>query len=64
MPQQAPLFAFNRMPNSCDKAYYVNLHTGGLIAMRYNYLSPTFVIVILHFLLSFRTGCGIHFKAE
>jgi len=64
MPQQALLFAFNQMPNSCDKTYYVNLHTGGLIAMRYNYLSPTFVVVILHFLLSFRTGCGIHFKAE
>ncbi len=64
MPQQALLFVFNRIVNSCDKAYYVNLHTGGLIAMRYNYLYPTFVVVILHFLLSFRTGCGIHFKAE
>ena len=63
MPQQALLFAFNQMPNSCDKTYYVNLHTGGLITMRYNYLSPTFVVVILHFFLSFRTGCRIHIKA-
>lgn len=63
MPRQARLSVFSQTSESCDKAYYVNLHTGGLIAMRYNYLSPTFVVVILHFLLSFRTGCGIHFKA-
>ena len=56
MPQQALLFAFNQMPNSCDKTYYVNLHTGGLIAMRYNYLSPTFVVVILHFFYHFALG--------
>ena len=63
MPRQALLFVFNQIVKSCDKTYYVNLHTGGLITMRYNYLSPTFVVVILHFLLSFRTECGIHFKA-
>jgi len=56
MPQQALLFAFNWIPNSCDKAYYVNLHTRGLIVMRYNYLSPTFVVVIFIFFCHFALG--------
>ncbi|GEM_PF-784510 len=56
MPQQAPLFVFKQIVNSCDKAYYVNLHTGGLIAMRYNYLSPTFVVVIFIFFYHFALG--------
>lgn len=56
MPRQALLFVFKQIVNSCDKAYYVNLHKGGLIAMHYNYLSPTFVVVILHFFYHFALG--------
>ena len=40
MPQQARLSVFSQTPESCDKAYYVNLHIREIIALIPNHLSP------------------------
>ncbi|HNW24163.1 MAG TPA: hypothetical protein PKI37_01760 [Candidatus Cloacimonas sp.] len=40
MPRQARLSVFSQTPESCDKAYYVNLHIREIIALIPNHLSP------------------------
>ncbi|GEM_PF-2412065 len=40
MLRQARLSVFSQTAECCDKAYYVNLHIGEVIAFILNYLSP------------------------